>query len=379
MISNDNPNDDTLLKIKKAKELLDCGAINQEEFDNIKSKYLNQVSGHDNSSLAGIVSENMDEICTMFPIPDYIHQLGKHDANYVINYISGTDIEEKIKEIYLNENKQDDETLNMSKRVKMIHDKLTPIPEKHLKILFLIENMPYKSKKEFIDQVYWDWNRTKIKKFYKKYELLLTRGFRKKDFKKIFTELDIKNICRIFNISDSKRILGEGYVIKQIFKKYSEEEINEKLKVEFNLQTIANEDLNPENIEKNYENKSFKTQITDLKIMFELKKQNTYELIEKCFPSPQMTNTKFKGNVEECSKIFYQKTDNLMLIINSSSEYPAKLENEIKYGISILKEINNKLDSFNTELLINMSDSNDENYENVLEEMDMLIDSVKDY
>lgn len=37
------PDEDPVLKIKKAKELLDIGAITQEEFDRIKNKYLDQI------------------------------------------------------------------------------------------------------------------------------------------------------------------------------------------------------------------------------------------------------------------------------------------------------------------------------------------------
>ncbi|MBE6504469.1 MAG: SHOCT domain-containing protein [Methanobrevibacter millerae] len=39
-IENKNDNDNPMKKIKEAKELLDMGAITEEEFDKIKAKYL---------------------------------------------------------------------------------------------------------------------------------------------------------------------------------------------------------------------------------------------------------------------------------------------------------------------------------------------------
>ncbi|WP_406533615.1 hypothetical protein [Methanobrevibacter sp.] len=123
----------------------------------------------------------------------------------------------------------------------------------------------------------------------------------------------------------------------------------------------------------------YKLHINGLQSQFLLKEKNTHELIEKCFPAPQMTNSKFNNRVDDCSKIFYKKLDNTVLMIDSANVYSDELENEIKSNMDVLNEISSKLDSLHEELLITISKSGDEDVENILEEMARLIDSVKEY
>lgn len=127
---------------------------------------------------------------------------------------------------------------------------------------------------------------------------------------------------------------------------------------------------------KNY---IYKDYILQLKSQFQFKETNTRELIERCFPAPQMTNAKFNGDVDNCSKIFSNKYENIMLILESTCINSNKLDDEIKSNIEVLKEINNKLTLLHEELLINISKSGNHDVELLLEDMGRLIDSVKDY
>ena len=110
-----------------------------------------------------------------------------------------------------------------------------------------------------------------------------------------------------------------------------------------------------------------------------MKEENARLLIEKRFPAPQITNDKFNAIVDECHDVFYHRTDIIRTIIASSNEYSGKLEDEIQSNILVLNEINSKMDTLNDELLINISESGSKDVQNLLDEIDMLTDSVKDY
>ena len=66
-------------------------------------------------------------------------------------------------------------------------------------------------------------------------------------------------------------------------------------------------------------------------------------------------------------------------MIDLASEHSAKIENEIKTRIKVLENISAKLDDLTNELVINMSDDNDEDIHNLFDEMSDLVKSVKDY
>lgn len=151
------------------------------------------------------------------------------------------------------------------------------------------------------------------------------------------------------------------------------DDIDDEINVESTTDSIKQK---PNSEPKNH---IYKHHITQLKSQFQFKEKNTRKLIEKCFPSPQMTNAKFNNDVDNCSRVFSNKYENVMLILESASINSPELDNEIKYNFNILKEINDKLDSLHEELLISISKSGDMDVEILLEDMGRLIDSVKDY
>lgn len=127
---------------------------------------------------------------------------------------------------------------------------------------------------------------------------------------------------------------------------------------------------------KNY---IYKDYIIKLMAHFQFKEKNTRKLIEKCFPAPQITNIKFNDDVDNCSRIFLEKYENTMLILESADVDSTKLDDEIKSNMAVLKEINDKLNLLHEELLISISKSGNSDVEILLEEMGRLIDSVKEY
>ena len=144
-----------------------------------------------------------------------------------------------------------------------------------------------------------------------------------------------------------------------------------------NSQTKRIKNKSKVNSKPKYQN--YKFQANKLKSKFQSKEKNMRNLIEKCFPAPQITNIKFNHLVDQCSETFYNKIKSIMTIIDTANDYSPKLENEIKSDIEDLKQIISKINSLHEELLIHMSETDNENFDNLLEEMDMLINSVKDY
>lgn len=58
---------------------------------------------------------------------------------------------------------------------------------------------------------------------------------------------------------------------------------------------------------------------------------------------------------------------------------PPELQGKLKSKITILDEINDKLDALSNELVLNENLSNKEDVDNLIGEMDDLINSVKSY
>lgn len=475
---------DALKKIKEAKELLDMGAISEDEFNQIKNKYFKKINGSDenvkpstNSDMAekastqaantaarevtkeimrGIFGQNrpdsdynhnqysiqnnnaldhifesgintqqtptvvrqkstqptkvkiknksdkpvldeklqkrieddMDEVCRIFSIPN----LGK---KFVINKLASEYTEEEISnklKNYTNQPKQSQVLKRVEYKKKFLKNNIEPIPEIHFELYFLLNNLSFKSKKKFMEHMQTYWDPHDLNNFYDEYNELLKEGIQKKDFEKIMGQ-DIKETCEMFSISYSMRRLGNKYIINKILNNYSEHEIKEKLNARFKLSDeYLNKDSVKDCIVPRYEPEEpkvdlstqpdyyrYKVQTNALTSKYEKKEQNVRSLIEKCFPGPQITNSKFNGMVDECSNIFVHKSESIMVIIESTNEYSDKLENEIKSGLDILNKINNKLDSLHEELLIIQSETDNEDIDFLLDEMDTLINSVKDY
>ena len=124
---------------------------------------------------------------------------------------------------------------------------------------------------------------------------------------------------------------------------------------------------------------SYKNETIDLKSKFEVKEKNVRDLIEKRFPAPQLTNVKFNSIVDECCEVFNQKSDVVLMIVDSTTQYSNKIENEIESNINVLKEIITKIDNLTYELLIDLSEERNADVDDLLDDIDKLTDSIKDY
>ena len=330
------------------------------------------------------IEENIDDVCRIFSIPN----LGKKFViNKLTNDFTQEEISNKLNEYLNNSQKESGISKRVAHKRKLMENNIKPIPEEHFKLYFIIHGSSFKSKNKFIDYMQTYWGINEITRFYDEYTSLLKNGIQKKHFEKIM-EYDIKKTCEIFSMSYSMRRLGNRFVINRILNNHTEQEIKEKLDSYFNLSIEYLNKIDTTNYEPEEEKVSisskpnyynYKVQVNSLKSKFIKKEQNVRELIEKCFPAPQMTNAKFISMVDECSRIFNQNVESTMLIIESTNKYSDKLEDQLKSEIEILKELNIKLDLLRDELLIVHSENDNPDANMLFDEMDNLIESVKNY
>lgn len=127
------------------------------------------------------------------------------------------------------------------------------------------------------------------------------------------------------------------------------------------------------------EYRRYETEVIELQKQYSIKEKHARELIEKRFAPPQLTYTRFISVVDKSTELFNKQSDSTLAMIRIASEYSAKVENEIRTRIDILKSITDKLDDLINEFVITMDDSNDEEIGNLFDDMSNLIKSVKDY
>ena len=177
-----------------------------------------------------------------------------------------------------------------------------------------------------------------------------------------------------------------SYPIYILFlKDYTSQEFEIKL-------PIRNEEIKPKSIEKEEETeftpiansqtlKRYENQVIDLKQLYEVKEKVAIDMIEKRFSPTEMTYDKFMSTLRSCSNLFYEQVESTLNIINFSSDNSPKVEYEIKNRIDILKLIIEKVDELTNELVLNMGslDSDSDEIRYLVEDMEKLIKSVKDY
>lgn len=108
----------------------------------------------------------------------------------------------------------------------------------------------------------------------------------------------------------------------------------------------------------------------DLRLLFASKEKIAREMIEKRFPSPQMTNAKFNSVLDDCKDVVESQIRILDALTTTE-----KTKYEIESRKKLIQQVINKIDDLTNELIL----SEENNLEVVIEEMDDLINSVKDY
>ena len=115
--------------------------------------------------------------------------------------------------------------------------------------------------------------------------------------------------------------------------------------------------------------------------LFDVKEEVVKDLIEKYFTPPQLTYDRFMNVVDSSHKMFYNQHDSALNIINLAAEDTPRIESELEAKLSNMKAIIDQIEELTNELVINLSsdDKTNEDVKNLLEEMENLISSVKEY
>lgn len=127
--------------------------------------------------------------------------------------------------------------------------------------------------------------------------------------------------------------------------------------------------------------KKYEKEIINLKVLFDVKQEVARELIRKRFEPPQITYDKFITTIDKSEKLFNNQAEAALNIINLAAEDTPRVQNELKSKIDAMKTIIHQIEDLTNELVINIS-SSDESGEDVkmlLEDMENLVDSIKDY
>lgn len=157
--------------------------------------------------------------------------------------------------------------------------------------------------------------------------------------------------------------------IRYLIKKHANTMVEEKpVKTEIN-------DLNSDNSAL----KAYGNKINSLKNEFDHKEKNVKGLIEKRFSPPQITYDKFMNSIKKCNEIFNSQYQSASNIISLAAQDTPKIDMELESKINSLESIIKYIDDLTNELLINMNSDSNKDIENLYEDMEDLIDSVKDY
>ena len=200
-------------------------------------------------------------------------------------------------------------------------------------------------------------------------------------------------ICIAVPVTFSKNIVGMYLILVLVIlpllylyyifnhKKYAKDTVKKqvkesKKKVETPVSTTADEKSSGLDSFKRYEK-----EISNLKVVFNVKEKVVRELIEKRFEPPQITYDKFMSSIDNCHKLFYAQSDAASNIIDLAVEDTPRVQDEIKGKIDAMKKIIDQIEDLTNELVINISSSGESTDEvkNLLDDMENLIESVKDY
>ena len=126
--------------------------------------------------------------------------------------------------------------------------------------------------------------------------------------------------------------------------------------------------------------KRYEKDINNLKTLFDIKEGVVRDLIKKRFEPPQITYDKFISIIDSSHKLFYNQADSALNIINLAVEDTPRVEKEIENKIEAMKKIINQIEELTNELVININDDHTtEEVNNLIDDMENLIGSVKEY
>ena len=127
--------------------------------------------------------------------------------------------------------------------------------------------------------------------------------------------------------------------------------------------------------------KIYEKEVNNLKALYDVKEEVVKDLIAKCFAPPQLTYDRFMNVIDNSHKMFYNQQDSALNIINLAAEDTPRIEGELESKISNMKAIIDQIEDLTNELVINLSsdEKTTDEVKNLLEQMEKLTSSVKEY
>lgn len=139
----------------------------------------------------------------------------------------------------------------------------------------------------------------------------------------------------------------------------------------------------PKVIEKTPQNTEkyggYKSQLEDLRNEFDSKDKNVRKLIEQRFEPPQLTYTRFIAVVDKSQELFNREYESSMNLIELADENSPRIEAELKSKVDVLKSIIQKIDDLSDELVLTMDSPDNSEVDGLIDDMEDLIKSVRDY
>lgn len=118
-----------------------------------------------------------------------------------------------------------------------------------------------------------------------------------------------------------------------------------------------------------------------LKAVYDAKEEVVKDLIEKRFEPPQITYDRFMSSIASCHKLFYKQYDTVENITKLAADDSPRVRGELESKMEAMKKIIDQIEDLTNELVINISSDNQskKDVKILIEDMDNLIESVKEY
>ena len=124
----------------------------------------------------------------------------------------------------------------------------------------------------------------------------------------------------------------------------------------------------------------YEIKINTLKEEYDSKVNNASELLKKEFNPYEKSYDKFISAINKSNNVFYHQLEIAKSMLELSSNNSSKIKNELDLKFKTLSDIIKKMDDLIDELIIHLSNKESEDeIKKLSEEMDDLINSVKDY
>ena len=134
-----------------------------------------------------------------------------------------------------------------------------------------------------------------------------------------------------------------------------------------------------EKVETLPEESEYEKRLEEIKSLFYKKEENARDLIEKRFAPPQLTYTRFISVVDKSRSVFDTEAGEISDILNLASEYSPRIEEELESKFEVLKSICDRMEDLINELVLSFDKSNDGEVTGLIDDMEDLIGSIRDY